>query len=81
VSKDLKNEKSNLAKALRSFIWIVIAFMVIAVMELAGNIYHGEDFIPAFSNIYEGFISVVGLYAAAEIVQILHDIRRKLYDK
>lgn len=74
MNNDIKSEKNKIAVAFKSLL-ILLIILTVAEAFTSGSLEEG------LAIVGDGFASVIGCYLIAEVLQMLHDIRRKLYEK
>ena len=82
TSKDIENIKNNSSKNLISSIIKVICWVTIIIGFIIGIINYSlnENVSQMFTTWFIYFGCSIGGFALAEIIQILHDIRNKVYE-
>lgn len=81
TNKEIKNIKDNSNKNIISSIIKVICWLTIIIGFIIGiSLYAiNEDALEMITSWFTYFGCSIGGFAIAEIIQILHDIRNKLY--
>lgn len=75
-------EKNTIASVFKTIAWVTLGIGFIAGIILAQNdVYYGNGIIVLLVTWLISSGAFLGIYALGEIIQILHDIRLKVYSK